>query len=79
MKKYNWGIIGTGQIACSFAQSLLRVNNEIYGAYNRHVEKAQTFAQTYPVQHVYENLDDLLNDENIDIIYVSTPHNHIMK
>ena len=75
MKKYNWGIIGTGQIACSFAQSLLRVNNEIYGAYNRHVEKAQTFAQTYQVQHVYENLDDLLNDENINIIYVSTPHN----
>lgn len=75
MEKYNWGIIGTGNIACSFAESLQRVNGEVYGAYNRHLEKARNFAETYHVQHVYENLDDLLNDKNIHIVYVSTPHN----
>lgn len=75
MEKYNWGIIGTGNIACSFAESLQRVNGEVYGAYNRHIEKAQNFAEKYQVLHVYENLDDLLNDENIHVVYVSTPHN----
>lgn len=75
MKKYNWAIIGTGDIAGSFADALLNVNHEIYGAYNRHIEKAQRYANQYNVQNVYENIDDLLHDKNIDIVYISTPHN----
>ena len=75
MKNRNWAIIGTGNIANSFAEALLRVNGEIYGAYNRHLDKAEAFAKTHHVKHVYENIDDLLNDDNIDIVYISTPHN----
>lgn len=75
MKKYNWCIIGTGDIACSFAESLLRVNGEIYGAYNRTLSKAESFAKQYNVKHVYKSLEKALNDKHIDIVYVSTPHN----
>lgn len=75
MNKYNWCIIGTGDIACSFAESLLRVNGEIYGAYNRTLTKAEKFADKYSVKHVYKDLEEALDDKNIDIVYVSTPHN----
>lgn len=75
MKTYHWGIIGTGNIACSFAESLNKVNGDVYGAFNRHIEKAQKFAEKYGVAHVYQTVDEMLNDENIDIIYISTPHN----
>lgn len=75
MMKYNWCIIGTGDIACSFAESLTRVNGEIYGAYNRTITKAESFTSKYNVKHVYKDLDEALSDKNIDIVYISTPHN----
>lgn len=75
MNKLNWAIIGTGLIANDFAEKLVKVHGEVYGAYNRHYEKAKKFGEKYNVLHVFDNVEDLLSDENIDIVYISTPHN----
>ena len=75
MSKLNWAIIGTGNIACDLAEKLNKLHGEVYGAFNRHYEKAKTFGDKYNVRNVYNDVDDLLNDKNVDIVYVSTPHN----
>lgn len=75
MNKLNWAIIGTGLIANEFAKKLVKVHGEIYGAYNRHYDKAKRFKEKYNVLHVYNNVEDLLKDDNINIVYISTPHN----
>lgn len=75
MKKYNWAILGTGNIAKEMAIALNEVNGEVYGAYNRNIDKARKFAEEFNVKNIYENCDEMLKDKNIDIIYISTPHN----
>lgn len=75
MKKYNWAILGTGTIGNEMAQALLAVNGEIYGVGNRTFEKAKEFAEKYSVNKVYDNYNEIFNDPNVDIVYISTPHN----
>ena len=33
------------------------------------------FAEKYGIEKVYDNIDQVFEDENVDIIYISTPHN----
>jgi predicted dehydrogenase len=75
MRKLNWGILGAGWIAHEMGEALLRVNGKIYGVCASRKESAEKFAKELPVEHIYENADEMIADENIDIIYIATPHN----
>ena len=75
MSILNWGIIGTGWIATEMGDALNRVNGEIYAVCSTSLEKAQKYAEKYKVKKAYGNVDDMINDENIDIVYIATPHN----
>lgn len=75
MKKLNWGILGTGWIATEMGNALNRVNGEIYAVCDVTLEAAQKFADKYHVQKAYGNADEVINDENVDIVYIATPHN----
>lgn len=75
MKKYNWGVIGCGVIANQLAQALERKGRKLYGIANRTHSKAVEFAKKYGIDKVYNNIDEIFEDGNIDIVYISTPHN----
>jgi len=75
MKKLNWGILGTGWIATEMGEALNRVNGEIYAVCDVSLEAAQKYADKYGVQKAYGNADEMINDENVDIVYIATPHN----
>lgn len=75
MKKFNWGILGTGWIGTEMGAALNRVNGEIYAVCDTSLEKAQNYAKKFGVKKAYDNADDMINDENVDIIYIATPHN----
>lgn len=75
MKSYNWVSLGCGVIAHQLAEALEKEGRSLYGVANRTVSKAKAFAKQYHVPHVYENIQDAFTDENVDIIYISTPHN----
>lgn len=75
MKKLNWGIIGTGWIATELAEALNRVNGEIYAVCDVNLELAQKYADKYGVQKAYDNADTMISDNNVDIVYIATPHN----
>lgn len=74
-KELNWAVIGTGVIANEMAQALQKMGKKLYGVANRTHEKALAFAQKYHVCNVYDNIDDVFLDDNVDIIYLTTPHN----
>lgn len=75
MSRLNWTVLGTGVIANEMAQALQNMNRTLYGVCNRTQEKAVVFAEKYGVQHIYFSYDEMYRDENVDIIYITTPHN----
>lgn len=72
---FNWAVLGTGIIANEMAQALGKMNKKLYAVGNRTHQKALDFAKKYDVQKVYDNIDDMFVDENVDIIYITSPHN----
>ena len=75
LNKYNWAILGCGNIANDFARDVTRMGGEIYSVANRTYEKALQFAEKYNIEKVYENIDNLFTDKKVDIVYIATPHN----
>lgn len=74
-KNFNWAVIGCGVIANEMAQGLEKMGRKLYAVANRTHEKAVAFAEKYGVQKVYDKIDDVFADPNVDIIYITTPHN----
>lgn len=74
-RELNWAVIGTGVIANEMAQALQKMDKKLYGVANRTHQKAIDFAKKYGVKKVYDEIDEVFVDENVDIIYLTTPHN----
>ena len=74
MKTYNWVTLGCGVIAHQLADAMQQEGRTLYGVANRTYSKAKDFAEKYHIPKVYENIQDIFTDENVDIIYISTPH-----
>ena len=75
MKKLNWATLGCGVIANQLAQAMQAKGRKLYSVANRTHQKAVNFAEKYGIEKVYDNIDEVFEDENVDIIYISTPHN----
>lgn len=70
----NWGIMGTGRIAHTFAEAVNYVEDAcLYAAASRTEEKAKAFADKFSSEKYYASYEELVQDENIDIIYIATP------
>lgn len=74
-KELKWAVIGTGVIANEMAQALKKMGKKLYGVANRTYDKAVSFVEKYGVEKVYESIDDVFLDDDVDIIYLTTPHN----
>ncbi|HGC8103529.1 TPA: Gfo/Idh/MocA family protein [Streptococcus agalactiae] len=74
-KYYNWATLGTGVIANELAQALEARGQKLYSVANRTYDKGLEFANKYGIQKVYDHIDQVFEDPEVDIIYISTPHN----
>lgn len=70
-----WAVIGCGVIANQMADSLALAGRSLVGVQNRTLAKAEAFASAHGVPHVYQTLEELCADPDIDAVYVTTPHN----
>lgn len=71
----NWGIIGLGNIAHKFAEDLLTVENcKLQAVASRNQNKADNFASKYHANKAYDSYEAIVQDGNIDAIYIATPH-----
>lgn len=74
-KELNWAVIGVGVIANEMAQALAQMGKKLYAVWNRTHEKAVSFAEKYGIKKVYDRIEDMFLDEDVDIIYITSPHN----
>lgn len=75
MRDLNWAVLGTGVIANEMAAAMRDMNRTLYGVSNRTQEKAVAFAEKYNVSKVFSTYSEMWQDENVDVIYITTPHN----
>ncbi|HFU3858322.1 TPA: Gfo/Idh/MocA family protein [Streptococcus suis] len=73
--KYKWATLGTGVIANELVQALQAMGGNLYSVANRTYDKGVEFAKKYGIEKVYREIDDVFEDPEVDIIYISTPHN----
>lgn len=74
MKKYRWGVIGTGRIARTFCEALRGCENaELYAVGSRTRERAKSFASEFGFAKSYGSYRELAEDGDIDVVYIATP------
>ncbi|MEV7385978.1 Gfo/Idh/MocA family oxidoreductase [Streptomyces sp. NPDC091215] len=70
-----WGILATGGIAAAFAADLVDLPDaEIVAVASRTAASAETFAERFGIGRAYGDWESLARDEDIDVVYVATPH-----
>jgi len=76
-KTYNWAILGCGKIARKFAGDLKLLHNaRLYAAASRSLENAQTFAHDLGFEKAYGSYEEMVNDPEVDVVYIASPHSH---
>ena len=74
-KTFNWGIIGCGRIARKFASDIQVIEGAtIHAVATRSLDKAIDFAKAYNAPHALDSYQALLKVEDLDAVYVATPH-----
>lgn len=72
-----WGIIGPGWIADHFARALRgQTAQQLVAVAARSQQKADAFAAKWSIPHAFSRVDEMLARDDIDAVYVATPHNH---
>ncbi len=70
-----WGIIGTGNIASKFAIGLQSLPDaQLLAVGSRSQDSADYFGDRFEIERRYSTYEMLAADEDIDAVYISTPH-----
>lgn len=73
----NWGIIGAGRIAHRFAEGLsFESTASLLAISGRNQEKLEEFAKVYPCKKIYTDYQQIIDDEEIDAVYISLPNKY---
>lgn len=74
-RNYRWGILGAGKIAEKFCEAIcFSKRSEVYAVASRDAGRAAAYAARYKAATSYTDYETLVQDKNIDIIYIATPH-----
>ena len=69
-----WGILATGGIAHAFTSDLVQNGHTVQAVGSRSQAAADTFAAEFGIGTAHASYEALVNDPEVDVIYVSTPH-----
>lgn len=71
------GIIGAGNIAKKMATTINGMEEaSLYAVSSRELKKAEQFAREFHVGKAYGSYEDMLNDPEVELVYIATPHSH---
>lgn len=75
MKKIKWGIIGCGNVTeVKSGPAFNKVaNSELVAVMRRDARLAEDYAKRHNVPKWYSDVDDLINDPEVNAIYIATP------
>ena len=77
MDQIRWGIIGPGTIAHNFADALKEsYSGQLKGIASYNEERRENFGNKYNIENKFRfhDYESLLNSNDVDAIYISTPH-----
>ncbi|WP_328539075.1 Gfo/Idh/MocA family protein [Streptomyces sp. NBC_00344] len=70
-----WGVLATGGIAAAFTADLQGLPDaEVVAVASRTPASAKGFAGRFGIPRAYGSWDELAADEDVDVVYVATPH-----
>ncbi|TLS47442.1 Gfo/Idh/MocA family oxidoreductase [Streptomyces montanus] len=73
--RVRWGVLATGGIAAAFTADLVDLPDaEVVAVASRTEESAKNFADRFGIPRAYGEWDALARDEDVDVVYVATPH-----
>ncbi len=71
------GIIGAGWIADKMAETITGLKDvQKYAIASRDLKKAQDFAAQWGFAKAYGSYKELVDDPDVDMVYIATPHSH---
>lgn len=71
-----FGILGTGPMAQTFTDTLAKLAEvELYAVASRTLDKAIAFKQKNNYEKAYGSYLELVEDPNVEIVYIVTPQN----
>ena len=75
MKEIKWGFIGCGNVVENKSGPAFNTaeNSMVYAVMRRNIKKAEESAKKLGAKKWYDNVDDLLKDEEINAVYIATP------
>ena len=74
-EKLRWGILAPGNIARKFATGLQALDDaELLAVGSRSQERAEKFGREFGASRCYGSYQALVDDPDVDAIYVATPH-----
>lgn len=77
METIRWGILGTGSIARTFAGDFPLVPRaDLAAVASRSLGRAQEFAERCGAEGAYGSYTELLDADDVDVVYIATPHTH---
>jgi hypothetical protein len=75
MNRVKWGIISTGRITHQIVQDFKHVpNGEVVAVASRSQDSADAFAAQYEIPRAYSSYQQLLENPDVDAVYIATPH-----
>lgn len=75
MKKVKWGVISCGGIADrrTLPGMMLADNAELIAVMDRKIQIAKSVAKKYNAKYYYDNEEELLQNKDIDAVYIASP------
>lgn len=74
MTGLRWGILATGGIAHAFTRDLRTAGRDVAAVGSRRPDAAQAFADEFGIAHAHSSYEALVEDADVDIVYIATPH-----
>src|SRR6478609_3043263 len=74
MTGLRWGILATGGIAHMFTKDLRTAGLDIAAVGSRRADAARAFADEFEIPRAHDSYEALVDDPDVDIVYVATPH-----
>ncbi len=70
-----WGVIGAGDVCeVKSVPAMYKIKGSyVKSVMRRNIEKAADYAKRHSIPYYFNNVGDILNDPEIDIIYIATP------
>ncbi|MCZ9341993.1 Gfo/Idh/MocA family oxidoreductase, partial [Streptomyces sp. TRM76130] len=74
-QRVRWGVLATGAMAARFAADLVDLPDaEVVAVASRTEASARAFAERFGTARAYGGWEALAHDEDVDVVYVATPH-----